>query len=313
MDKKLFFVFNPHSGKALIRNKLLDIVDVFVKGGYRVITHPTQDKKDATKQVEEAAKWADLVVCCGGDGTMDEALNGLMHSEREIPIGYIPAGSTNDFASSLQISKDMVEAARQIVDGEVRRVDVGTFNEQYFVYVAAFGVFTEVSYATDQQLKNSMGYLAYLMQGAKEIFDIKSYHMVFTSDDGRYEGDYIYGMITNSVSVGGMKNLTGKNVEMDDGYFEVTLIHAPKNPLELAEIVGCLMSQEDTTDLIDTFKTRRLEVVSEELVSWTLDGEFGGAHMHLTVENHKKALPIILSPYKEKEIPLLGEGGQMSE
>ena len=130
--------------------------------------------------------------------------------------------------------------------------------------------------------------------------------MKFTADVEIYEGDFIYGMVTNSKSVGGMKNLTGKNVEMDDGYFEVTLIHTPKNPLELAEIVGCLMSQEDTTNLIDTFKTRKLTVESDEKISWTLDGEFGGAVDHLIIENHQKVLPLILNPVKEKEIPLLG-------
>lgn len=306
MKKKLFFVFNPHAGKAAIRTKLLDVVDVFVKGGFEVQVHPTQEQKDAAKQVEEACKWADLIVCCGGDGTMDEAVKGLMSAERRLPIGYIPAGSTNDFASSLQISRDMAVAAQQIVDGEVRYVDIGTFNDEYFVYVAAFGVFTEVSYATDQQLKNSMGYLAYVLQGAKEIFDIKSYKMKFTSDVDTYEGEFIYGMVTNSKSVGGMKNLTGKNVELNDGYFEVTLIHTPKNALELAEVVGCLMSQEDTSNLIDTFKTRTLTVESECAVNWTLDGEFGGSVTKLVIENQKQALPLILSPTKEKEIPLIG-------
>lgn len=306
MKKKLFFVFNPHAGKATIRSKLLDVVDVFVKGGFEVQVHPTQERRDAAKQVKEACEWADLVVCCGGDGTMDEAVKGLMQAERKVPIGYIPAGSTNDFASSLQISRDMATAAQQIVDGEVRYVDIGTFNDEYFVYVAAFGVFTEVSYATDQQLKNSMGYLAYVLQGAKEIFDIKSYRMKFTSDVDTYEGEFIYGMVTNSKSVGGMKNLTGKNVELNDGYFEVTLIHTPKNALELAEVVGCLMSQEDNSNLIDTFKTHKLTVESEEEVSWTLDGEFGGSVKQLVIENQKQALPLILSPTKEKEIPLIG-------
>ena len=200
----------------------------------------------------------------------------------------------------------MTIAAQQIVDGEVRHVDIGTFNDDYFVYVAAFGAFTEVSYATDQQLKNSMGYLAYVLQGAKESFDLKSYKMRFTSDVDVYEGEFIYGMVTNSKSVGGMKNVTGKNVELNDGYFEVTLIHTPKNALELAEIVGCLMSQEDTSNLIDTFKTQKLTVESEEEVSWTLDGEFGGSVKDVVIENQKQALPLILAPTKEKDIPLLG-------
>ncbi len=289
----------------MIRSKLLDVVDVFVKGGYEVQVHPTQERKDAAIQVKEACEWADLIVCCGGDGTLDETVKGYMEADREVPIGYIPAGSTNDFASSLQISREMTVAAQQIVDGEVRHVDIGLFNKDYFVYVAAFGVFTEVSYQTDQQMKNSLGYLAYVLQGAKEIFDVKSYHMRFITDVATYEGEYIYGMITNSMSVGGMKNLTGKNVELNDGYFEVTLIHNPQNPLELAEIVGCLMSQEDTSDLIDTFKTSKLTVECDEAVSWTLDGEYGGSVDYAVIENKKQALPLVLMPTKEKEIPLL--------
>lgn len=306
MRKKLFFIFNPLSGKALIKNKLLDIVDVFVKGGYEVQVHPTQEAGEATKRTIEAAGQADLIVCCGGDGTLDEVVNGLRQADREIPLGYIPAGSTNDFASSLQISKDMVEAASQIMQGEVRRVDVGSFNDQTFVYVAAFGLFTEVSYETDQNMKNILGYVAYLLEGVKRIFDIKTYRMKVTSDADQYEGEFIYGMVTNSRSVGGFKNLTGKNVEMDDGYFEVTLIHAPKNALELNEIISCLLTKEDTTNLIESFKTTRLTVEAETEVSWTLDGEYGGAPRELVIRNQRQALPIILAPSDDRQIPLLG-------
>ena len=306
MKKKLFFIFNPLSGKALIKNKLLDIVDVFVQGGYEVQVHPTQKPGEAAERTAEAAKWADLIVCCGGDGTLDEAVNGLRRAERDVPLGYIPAGSTNDFASSLQISRDMVEAARQIMQGEVRRVDVGSFNDQTFVYVAAFGIFTEVSYETDQNMKNILGYVAYLLEGVKRIFDIKTYRMKVASDTDRYEGEFIYGMVTNSCSVGGFKNLTGKNVEMDDGYFEVTLIHAPKNALELNEIISCLLTREDTTNLIESFKTTKLVVEAETEASWTLDGEYGGAPKELIIRNQRQALPIILAPADDRQIPLLG-------
>ncbi|HCT90090.1 MAG TPA: diacylglycerol kinase [Lachnospiraceae bacterium] len=306
MKKKLFFIFNPLSGKALIKNKLLDIVDVFVKGGYEVQVHPTQEAGEATARTMEAARQADLIVCCGGDGTLDEVVNGLRQADRDIPLGYIPAGSTNDFASSLQISRDMVEAARQIMEGEVRRVDVGSFNDQTFVYVAAFGLFTEVSYETDQTMKNILGYVAYLLEGVKKIFDIKTYWMKVTSDTDLYEGEFIYGMVTNSRSVGGFKNLTGKNVEMDDGYFEVTLIHAPKSALELNEIISCLLTREDTTNLIESFKTTMLTVEADTEVSWTLDGEYGGSPKELVICNQRQALPIILAPSDGRQIPLLG-------
>lgn len=305
MNKKLFFIFNPFSGKLQVRSKLYEIVDAFVKEGYDVQIYPTQKPGDATEKVREAAAWADLIVCCGGDGTLDETVNGLKAAEREVPVGYIPAGSTNDFASSLQISRDMADAAKQISRGEIHRVDVGTFNEQIFVYVAAFGIFTAASYQTAQPLKNIFGHLAYILEGAKEIFEIKSYKMRIESEENVYEGDFIYGMVTNSKSVGGFKNLTGKNVEMDDGYFEVTLIRAPKTPLELSEIAACLMTQEDTTGLIETFKTSRLVVDTEDDVTWTLDGEYGGAPGHLVIENHRQVLPILLEPENHHELPLL--------
>jgi len=306
MKKKLFFIFNPLSGKALIKNKLLEIIDVFVKHDYSVQVHPTQKAGEAVERTAEAAQWADLIVCCGGDGTLDEVVNGLQQADRAVPLGYIPAGSTNDFASNLQISRDMVEAARQIMEGEARLVDVGSFNDQTFVYVAAFGLFTEVSYETDQNMKNILGYVAYLLEGVKRIFDIKTYRMKVRSDTDQYEGEFIYGMVTNSRSVGGFKNLTGKNVEMDDGYFEVTLIHAPKNALEMNEIISCLLTREDTTNLIESFKTTTLAVEAETEVSWTLDGEYGGALKELLIRNQRQALSIILAPSDNRQIPLLG-------
>lgn len=305
MNKKLYFIFNPFSGKLQVRGKLYEIIDAFVKGGYDVQIYPTQKPGDAAEKVREAASWADVIVCCGGDGTLDETVNGLKCQEKEIPVGYIPAGSTNDFANSLQISRDMAEAARQICKGEVHRVDVGTFNDQCFVYVAAFGVFTAASYQTAQPLKNVLGHLAYILEGAREIFEIKTYSMRIESEKQVYEGEFLYGMVTNSKSVGGFKNLTGKHVEMDDGYFEVTLIRAPKTAVDLGEIVSCLMTQEDTSSFIESFKASRLTITTKEEVPWTLDGEFGGAPETLVIENHRQALPILLEPKDDEELPLL--------
>lgn len=304
MNKKLFFIFNPFSGKLQVRAKLYEIIDAFVKGGYDVQVYPTQKPGDATEKARMAAAWADVVVCCGGDGTLDETVNGLKLQDRDVAVGYIPAGSTNDFASSLQISRDMAEAAKQICRGEVHWVDVGAFNDQCFVYVAAFGVFTATSYQTAQPLKNVLGHLAYLLEGVKEIFEIKTYRMRIESEEKVYEGEFIYGMVTNSKSVGGFKNLTGKNVEMDDGFFEVTLIRAPKTPADLAEIVSCLMTQEDTSNLIESFKASRLTINTQEEVTWTLDGEYGGAPEELVIENHRRALPILLEPENHEELPL---------
>lgn len=302
MDKKMLFVFNPCSGKGQIKTKLLEIIDIFVKGGYEVLVHPTQEPQDGYRQVKKFAQDVDLVVCSGGDGTLDEVVTALMEVEKEVPLGYIPAGSTNDFANSLSIPKDMAQAARAIVEGKCYSCDVGSFNEDTFVYVAAFGIFTDVSYQTDQNLKNLLGHLAYVLEGTKRIFNVKTYHMKVTSNGETFEDDYIYGMVSNSRSVGGFKNLTAKrDVQMDDGLLEVTLIKRPRNPLELNEILVALVTRVDNTNLIESFKTDHIVMEAEEEISWTLDGEFGGDHRIARIEARKHAMKIFLKEDQKDE------------
>ena len=293
--KKLLFVVNGHSGKGQIKNKLLDIIDIMIKEGYHVQVHTTQEREDATKVVREQAKYYDLVVCSGGDGTLDEAVTGMMQSEVRTPLGYIPAGSTNDFANSLEIPKDMIQAAKTAVLGVPFSCDVGEFNGDYFIYVAAFGIFTDVSYATSQELKNALGHVAYILEGAKRLHTIKSYHMRVEYDGNEIEGDFLLGMITNSTSVGGFKNMTGKDVKLDDGMFEVTLFHKPKNIIELNTIIASLTNLKDETDLIDSFRADSVKFYSEEEIPWTLDGEFGGDHKEVQIKDHCKAVDIMIN------------------
>ena len=293
--KKLLFVVNGHSGKGQIKNKLLDIIDIMIKEGYHVQVHTTQEREDATKVVREQAKYYDLVVCSGGDGTLDEAVTGMMQSEVRTPLGYIPAGSTNDFANSLEIPKDMIQAAKTAVLGVPFSCDVGEFNGDYFIYVAAFGIFTDVSYATSQELKNALGHVAYILEGAKRLHTIKSYHMRVEYDGNEIEGDFLLGMITNSTSVGGFKNMTGKDVKLDDGMFEVTMIHKPKNIIELNTIIASLTNLKDETDLIDSFRADSVKFYSEEEIPWTLDGEFGGDHKEVQIKDHCKAVDIMIN------------------
>ena len=293
--KKLLFVVNGHSGKGQIKYKLLDIIDIMIKEGYHVQVHTTQEREDATKVVREQAKYYDLVVCSGGDGTLDEAVTGMMQSEVRTPLGYIPAGSTNDFANSLEIPKDMIQAAKTAVLGVPFSCDVGEFNGDYFIYVAAFGIFTDVSYATSQELKNALGHVAYILEGAKRLHTIKSYHMRVEYDGNEIEGDFLLGMITNSTSVGGFKNMTGKDVKLDDGMFEVTLIHKPKNIIELNTIIASLTNLKDETDLIDSFRADSVKFYSEEEIPWTLDGEFGGDHKEVQIKDHCKAVDIMIN------------------
>lgn len=290
---KLLFVFNPRSGKGLIREHLVDIVDVMVKAGYEVTIYTTQAQGDAIKKIKEEAKNYDRVVCSGGDGTLDEVVTGMQQSEVNVPIGYIPAGSTNDFANSLGIPKDMVEAARVAVGDKPFPCDVGYFNGDTFVYVAAFGIFTEVSYKTPQQLKNVLGHAAYILEGAKQLHDIPSFTMQVEHDGEVFQDKFIFGMVTNSISVGGFKGMTGDDVKLDDGVFEVTLIKSPRNPIELNRILASLTNLIDDTDLIYTFKTNDLHIISKDKVAWTLDGEFGGEHDDLTIKNLNKQITIM--------------------
>lgn len=292
MSQKLLFIFNPHSGKGQIKNHLLDIVDIMVKAGYDVTIYTTQECADATRKIAEEADCFDRIVCSGGDGTLDEVVTGLIQSGANIPIGYIPAGSTNDFANSLGIPKDMVKAAEVAVGKRPFPCDIGEFNHDTFVYVAAFGLFTEVSYKTSQQLKNIFGHVAYIMEGAKHLHDIPSYNMQVEYEGNIFQDEFIYGMITNSVSVGGFKGMTGPDVKLDDGVFEVTLIKKPHNPIELNEILACLTNMIDDSDLIYSFKTDEVKILSRESVAWTLDGEYGGEHEEVIIRNLNKRVTI---------------------
>ena len=292
MNQKLLFIFNPHSGKGQIKNNLVDIVDIMVKAGYDVTIYTTQARADATRKVMEEAANFERIVCSGGDGTLDEVVTGLIKSDTNTPIGYIPAGSTNDFANSLGIPKEMVKAAEVAVGKNPFPCDIGDFNSDTFVYVAAFGLFTEVSYKTSQQLKNIFGHVAYIMEGAKHLHDILSYNMQVEYEGHVFQDEFIYGMATNSVSVGGFKGMTGTDVKLDDGVFEVTLIKKPHNPIELNEILACLTNMIDDSDLIYSFKTNEVKITAREQIAWTLDGEFGGEHEEVIIRNLNKRVTI---------------------
>lgn len=292
MAKRMLFIFNPKAGRAQIKTKLIDILNIFTRAGYEVTTYPTQKSGDAIRATKEKRNGFELVVCSGGDGTLDEVVSGMMQSDKKVPIGYIPAGSTNDFAKSLHIPSNMLNSAKIAVTGKNYACDVGVFNDKNFIYIAAFGIFTEVSYETDQQMKNVLGHIAYLLEGMKRLSSIKSYRMKVVHDGVVIEDDFIFGMITNSTSVGGFKRITGKNVVMDDGVFEVTLIKLPKNPMELNQIMGALMDRNIDTEGMLCFKTDKLTIESKEIVAWTLDGEYGGSLRRVEILNLKQAIEI---------------------
>ncbi len=294
MKKKLLFIYNAKSGKAKIKNYLVDIIDVFVKEGYRVEVYPTQCVGDAKRKVKEVGKKFNRIVCSGGDGTLNEVLSGVMDIDKKPIIGYIPSGSTNDFATSIKLPKEIMQSTKVALKGNPMSVDIGSFNHDNFVYIAAFGVFTAVSYQTSQTLKNALGHTAYLIEGAKTLADVnKSYHMKIRFDGKIIEDNFIFGMITNANSVGGFQNITGNNVVLNDGLFEVTLIKAVKNAVDLEGVLEALVNNKKKCDNVYRFKTSSLTISSPEEISWVLDGESGGAHKRVKIVNHEKAVRIM--------------------
>lgn len=294
VDKKMLLILNPKAGKGQIRNHLLQIVDTFIKGGYEVTIYVTQSEGDAMRVTRDRKEKFDLIVCCGGDGTLDEVVTGMVKSGKAVPIGYIPAGSTNDFANSLGIPRNMQKAAQNIIEGKAFACDIGSFNRDVFVYVAAFGLFTDVSYGTGQEMKNVLGHMAYVLEGMKRLTTIQSYTMRFYYEDTVIEGDFVFGMITNSVSVGGFKKITGKNVELNDGQLEVTLIRRPTSALALNQLISALIEKDPENELIYWFKTSKLRIESDEPVAWTRDGEFGGNHKEVLIEDYKESMQIMV-------------------
>lgn len=295
--KKLLLILNPCSGKKKASHALADVVNVFNRGGYDVTVYITAARGDATKVVTQRAPEFDLVVCAGGDGTFNETISGLLAGGHDTPIGYLPAGSTNDFASSLHLSKNLVEAARDIVEGTPRRLDVGRFNDRYFSYVASFGAFTRASYATSQNVKNALGHLAYLLSGIKELAYIRSRRLRFTLDDGRVlEDEYIFGAISNSTSVAGILTLSEDLVDMNDGVFELLLVRKPENLLELNDCVLALTTQDYHTPMLTFTSARSVEIEAPEDMDWTLDGEREPGSAHCRAENLHDAIRIVTRP-----------------
>lgn len=295
--KKLFLVMNPYSGKKRANKVLAEIIDVFNRADYEVTAYMTAARGDATRAAAERAADFDRIVCIGGDGTLNEVIAGLHEVGQQTPIGYIPAGSTNDFANSLGLPKDLLDAARLAATGEPRKLDIGSFNGRCFSYVASFGAFTRTSYATPQGMKNALGHVAYLLAGAKELTSIRSTHMRFVLADGTsFEDDYIFGAISNSTSVAGLLTLSPDLVDLNDGLFELLLIRKPRSLLELSDCVLALTTQEYHTPMLTMVSTGRVEIDCPSELDWTLDGEYAAGQAHCVVENLHDAIRVIVRP-----------------
>ena len=295
--KKLFLVMNPCSGKKRANKVLAEIIDVFNRADYEVTAYMTAARGDATRAAAEGAADFDRIVCIGGDGTLNEVIAGLHEVGQQTPICYIPAGSTNDFANSLGLPKDLLDAARLAATGEPRKLDIGSFNGRCFSYVASFGAFTRTSYATPQGMKNALGHVAYLLAGAKELTSIRSTHMRFVLADGTsFEDDYIFGAISNSTSVAGLLTLSPDLVDLNDGLFELLLIRKPHSLLELSDCVLALTTQEYHTPMLTMVSTGRVEIDCPSELDWTLDGEYAAGQAHCVVENLHDAIRVIVRP-----------------
>ena len=291
--KHLLLIMNHCAGTKKANKYLTDILVLFGKYGYENTVYLSEATGDAKNYAMEHAKSFDLIVAIGGDGTFNEVVEGVYKSGANIEIGYIPAGSTNDFANSLKLSKNILKAAGDIMDGSAQPIDIGSFNGRIFTYVASFGAFAEISYKTPQNVKNTLGYLAYALEGIKDIANIKSKHLRFIADGIEIEDDFIFGAICNSTSVGGIINLDPKLVDLSDGMFELLLIRLPKDFFELNEVIVALSSKKYQTKLITFLSAKKIIVHAKDNINWTLDGEYANGEEIIKVENLNKAIKFI--------------------
>lgn len=291
--KKMLFVMNPYSGMRRAARYLPDIIGMFNRAGFEVITHMTGGQGDAVEVVRNAASRVDVVVCCGGDGTFNETISGILRSGVDVPVGYIPAGSTNDFATSLRLPTNILQAARDIIDGEPVAYDVGKFGDRYFSYVASFGAFTKASYATPQSVKNALGHTAYVLEGINELSQIRKEHVRLEIDGQVVEDDFIFGAISNSTSVGGILTLDPKQVDMADGKLEILLVRMPVDLQEISECIKAVQSQKYNCAMITFRSAEKIKVYADPFMPWTLDGEREEGHALVDVENLHHAIRLI--------------------
>lgn len=294
--KKMLFVMNPYAGQRRANRYLADILSIFNRAGYRVESYMTGARGEATDIVRQYAPEMDLVACCGGDGTFNETVNGLLHSEVNIPVGYIPAGSTNDFAASLGLPTNILQAAETVVTGEPSDLDVGKFGDRYFSYVASFGAFTRTSYATPQNVKNALGHAAYILGGISELSQLRTEHVKLQLDDKMVEDDFLFGAVSNSTSVGGVLSLDPKQVDLRDGKFEVLLLRSPRELGELSECIRAVQTAEYNCKMLTFTPASRITIWANAGMPWTLDGEMEPGHEEVTIENIHCGLKVMCKP-----------------
>ena len=292
--KKMLFVMNPFAGQKKANKVLPEILSLFNRAGYETNVYMTGGQGDATQMVQQKAGEMDLIVCCGGDGTFNETVSGILQSGVDVPVGYIPAGSTNDFAASLKLPTNPLQAAQFILEGTPTAYDIGRFGNRYFSYVASFGAFTRASYSTPQSVKNALGHVAYLLEGINELSQIRKFPIRMELNGEVVEDDFLFGAISNSTSVGGILTLNTDQVDLGDGLFEILLIRAPRNLTELSECLLALQTQNYNNCAMITFcSTNRVTVYADPEMPWTLDGEREDGHAMVVAENLHHAIRLI--------------------
>lgn len=296
--KKLLFIMNPKSGVMLAPKYMADIVGKFSDAGFLTQVLMTTGRGDARDFAVEYGGDVDRVVVSGGDGTLNEVIDGLLSGGYKTPIGYIPAGSTNDFAHSLGLPRDIHDCADTVVKGTVKTVDIGSFNGRYFSYVASFGAFTSTTYSVPQNLKNIFGHAAYVMGGVKELANLHPIHAIITLEKGTpeeevHEGDYLLGAICNSKSIGGILNLEKLDVNMNDGLMEVLMIRMPKDLIDLNDIAVSTLGGSFKSHQIETYSAKNVTVEISESIHWTLDGEFEKGGSICEIKTLKSAISLI--------------------
>lgn len=292
--KKLLFILNPCAGQRKANRFLAEIIEIFNRADYEVVVHVTAERDDARKTARAYADKTDVIVCCGGDGTFNETAAGILQSGVDVPVGYIPAGSTNDFANSLKLPTDILQAARAIVEGNSRRLDMGSFDGRFFSYVASFGAFTRASYATPQDVKNALGHVAYILSGIQELSQIRARRLRFELPDGQVlEDDYLFGAISNSTSVAGILTLAPDKVDMTDGKLELMLVRTPKDPKELADCLVALQRQTYNCAMMTFLSTESVKVSAPADLDWTIDGEREPGKENISITCLQHALKVI--------------------
>lgn len=294
MHKRMLLILNPAAGQKRANRYLTDMVALFNANGYMCTVFCTAARGEATRIAKEQAQAFDMIACIGGDGTLNEVISGLLDSGVSIPIGYIPSGSTNDFASSLGLSRDIMTAARDIVQGAPVALDAGSFNGRRFTYVASFGAFTEASYATPQSAKNALGHLAYVLEGVLELPNIRPVHLALDAAGQHFEGDYIFGAISNATRIGGVLALDKERVSLNDGLFEITLIKTPQTIAELSRIAQSLQTRQYDPELISFCTAQQADIFASADMPWTLDGEYAPGSAHIHVEALPQAIHMLL-------------------